>query len=62
MRCARCSFWGDALKWGDQNRVDSAEQCCESCAKFRPESQWADQRECNSQSEIFFLGGGGLRS
>ena len=30
----RTEYWGDALKWGPNNKQDSWEDCCESCSRF----------------------------
>lgn len=36
--CAR-SYWGEAVVWGTENKVDSPEQCCAQCAAYRPQHE-----------------------
>lgn len=38
-------FWGDVVKWGSTNKVDSWEDCCKQCRTFRPPGH--DDPECN---------------
>ncbi|KAK2079342.1 hypothetical protein QBZ16_003033 [Prototheca wickerhamii] len=38
--------WGEVLKWGGSNRVESAGDCCKMCAEFVPEEK-TDFMECN---------------
>eukprot|EP00884_Botryococcus_braunii_P021976 jgi/Botrbrau1/8462/Bobra.0237s0079.1 len=38
-------YWGDAVKWGQENKKFSAQECCESCRTFRPPSD--DSPSCN---------------
>lgn len=40
-----CSYWGEAIVWGPQNKVDSAEECCQQCANYSPASE--DDMDCN---------------
>jgi len=37
--------WGDPVKWGTSNLVDSAEACCQQCLQFKPKS--ASDQTCN---------------
>eukprot|EP00270_Netrium_digitus_P011861 TRINITY_DN3790_c0_g1_i2.p1 TRINITY_DN3790_c0_g1~~TRINITY_DN3790_c0_g1_i2.p1 ORF type:complete len:353 (-),score=43.41 TRINITY_DN3790_c0_g1_i2:233-1291(-) len=39
-------LWGDAIKWGDSNLVDTAEQCCQQCREMCPVG--AVHCDCNS--------------
>ena len=39
--------WGDPVKWGTSNLVDSAEACCEQCLHFKPKS--ASDQTCNGE-------------
>lgn len=32
-------YWGDALVWGNENLVDSEEECCKACAEYRPKTR-----------------------
>ena len=41
------SYWGEALVWGPNNKVPSAEQCCSQCAAYEPASE--DDMGCNGQ-------------
>ncbi|CAL8466227.1 g5763 [Coccomyxa elongata] len=38
-------YWGEAIVWGPQNKVDSAEECCQKCATYSPTSE--DDMSCN---------------
>ncbi|EIE23811.1 hypothetical protein COCSUDRAFT_47447 [Coccomyxa subellipsoidea C-169] len=38
-------YWGEAIVWGPQNKVDSAEECCQQCANYSPASE--DDMDCN---------------
>lgn len=31
-------YWGDALVWGNENLVDSEDECCKSCIEYKPKS------------------------
>ena len=42
--------WGEVLKWGGANRVESAGDCCKMCAEFEPEEK-TDFMECNGGLE-----------
>ena len=42
-----CSYWGEALVWGPNNKVPSAEQCCSQCAEYKPASE--DDMACNGE-------------
>lgn len=39
------SYWGDALVWGNNHKVDSAGECCAACLAYKPRSK--DDTECN---------------
>ena len=43
--CMLCSYWGEALRWGPQHKLDSAEACCEACLAYQPDSE--DGMGCN---------------
>ncbi|GAB4823623.1 hypothetical protein N2152v2_010669 [Parachlorella kessleri] len=38
--------WGDNLVWGPNNKKDTAEQCCQSCADYQPVPE-TEMLECN---------------
>ncbi|KAK9823561.1 hypothetical protein WJX72_003781 [[Myrmecia] bisecta] len=38
-------YWGDPVKWGPQNKLDSAAQCCQACAAYKPPTE--DDVSCN---------------
>ena len=42
-----CSYWGEALKWGPQHKLDSAEACCQACQDYRPAND--DDMDCNGK-------------
>ena len=44
-RVCRSYGWGDPVKWGPSNLVDSADECCEQCLQYKPQSM-TDQ-SCN---------------
>ena len=46
-----CSYWGEALKWGPQHMLDSAEACCQACLDYKPASE--DDMDCNGEYLIF---------
>ncbi len=46
-----CSYWGEALRWGPQHKLDSAEACCEACLAYQPDSE--DGMGCNGGSFPF---------
>ena len=31
-------FWGDALVWGNENKLDSEEECCKACTDYKPKN------------------------
>ena len=40
-----CSYWGDPVKWGPQNKKTSAEECCSDCLAYKPANE--EDLECN---------------
>ena len=48
-----CSYWGEALKWGPQHKLDSAEACCQACQDYRPAND--DDMDCNGKSAALNL-------
>lgn len=38
-------FWGNALNWGTKDLVESAQECCELCASYKPKSE--SEPACN---------------
>ena len=44
-----CSFWGDALIWGFNNKKDSAEACCNACSSYKPTPD-KDGMDCNGEA------------
>ena len=45
-------FWGDALVYGTNNKVDSAEACCKKCAEYKATGPEEDALECNGEIKI----------
>ena len=43
--CPACSYWGEALRWGPQHKLDSAAACCEACLDYQPDTE--DGMGCN---------------
>ncbi len=42
---SRSYGWGEPIKWGPSNLVDSAESCCEQCLQYKPTS--VSEQSCN---------------
>eukprot|EP00891_Asterochloris_glomerata_P002540 jgi/Astpho2/2540/e_gw1.00048.41.1_t len=40
-----CSYWGEALKWGPDNKKQSAGECCQQCMDMQPLDP--EEMECN---------------
>ncbi len=46
MRACVCSFvFGEPVRWGGTNKVNSARQCCNQCRDYVPKSD--DDLSCN---------------
>ncbi|GAB4823622.1 hypothetical protein N2152v2_010668 [Parachlorella kessleri] len=39
-------YWGDALVWGENNRMDTAGDCCKACAEYKPKQE-QEMLSCN---------------
>ena len=48
--CLACSYWGEALRWGPQHRLDSAAACCEACLDYQPDTE--DGMGCNGELDL----------
>ena len=42
-----CSYWGEALKWGPDNKKQSAGECCQQCMDMQPLDP--EETECNGE-------------
>ena len=40
-----CSYWGEPVKWGPNNKQPTAEACCADCHAHQPAD--AEELECN---------------
>ncbi len=43
-----CSYWGEPVKWGPNNKLPSAEACCADCHAHQPSTP--EDLECNGKS------------
>lgn len=43
---------GDAVRWGDRNKVDSWDKCCEQCLNFVPD---AGKPKCNGENAAYMI-------
>lgn len=48
-----CSFWGEALVWGSDNKAKSAQDCCAKCAAYKPKK--AEDADCNGKNVFLYI-------